>query len=125
MKKIRIVAVDDNEIILHLIRHCLGTDKEYELTLCNSGEEVLTRLHKPPRVDVLLLDWNMPEMSGMDLLCTVRADSRYDHVRVMMLTVKSELEDVRKALEAGAGEYLMKPFNKEMLVNKLQLLLQN
>ena len=80
-------------------------------------------LNEDTRFDVLLLDWNMPEMSGYELLCAVRADTRFDDMRIMMLTVKSEMEDVRQALAAGAGEYLMKPFTKEMLLDKLCLLL--
>ena len=123
MQTIRVLAVDDNEINLFLVHHCLADESDYEVAVSSSGAQALAMLNEDTRFDVLLLDWNMPEMSGYELLCAVRADSRFDDMRIMMLTVKSEMEDVRQALAAGAGEYLMKPFTKEMLLDKLCLLL--
>ena len=123
MQTIRVLAVDDNEINLCLVHHCLADESDYEVAVCSSGAQALAMLNEDTRFDVLLLDWNMPEMSGYELLCAVRADTRFDDMRIMMLTVKSEMEDVRQALAAGAGEYLMKPFTKEMLLDKLCLLL--
>jgi two-component system chemotaxis response regulator CheY len=80
-------------------------------------------LNRGEKFDVLFVDWNMPEMSGYELVCSVRANVQFNNIRIMMLTAKNDMEDVRQALAAGASEYLMKPFTKEILVNKLALLL--
>jgi two-component system chemotaxis response regulator CheY len=70
----------------------------------------------------MLLDWNMPEMNGFDLLRQVRSQRTYDGVRILMVTSESEIAQVTRALNAGANEYLMKPFGKEVLIAKLNLM---
>lgn len=85
------------------------------------GQEALAKLNAGP-VDLVLLDWNMPEMDGCEVLSLIRSQPRYKDVRVMMVTTESEMSQVAVALEAGANEYLMKPFDRESLVEKLVLL---
>lgn len=87
-----------------------------------SGQEALAALHAGGPVDLVLLDWNMPEMDGCEVLSLIRSEPRYKTVRVMMVTTESEMSQVVVALEAGANEYLMKPFDRESLVEKLVLL---
>jgi two-component system chemotaxis response regulator CheY len=73
-------------------------------------------------VGLLLVDWNMPVMNGFDFLRAVRSRRAYDGVRILMVTSEAQGEQVARALNAGANEYLMKPFNKDVLVAKLQLM---
>jgi two-component system chemotaxis response regulator CheY len=73
-------------------------------------------------VDLALVDWNMPEMNGYEFVCTVRKDDQYKDMRLMMVTTETEMAQVVKALEAGADEYVMKPFTKEMIVEKLAIM---
>lgn len=87
-----------------------------------SGQESLAKLNAADRIDLVLLDWNMPEMDGCEVLSLIRSEPRYKEVRVMMVTTESEMSQVAVALEAGANEYLMKPFDRESLVEKLVLL---
>lgn len=87
-----------------------------------SGQEALAALHAGGPVDLVLLDWNMPEMDGCEVLSLIRSEPRYKNMRVMMVTTESEMSQVAVALEAGANEYLMKPFDRESLVEKLVLL---
>ncbi len=70
----------------------------------------------------MLTDWNMPEMNGYEFVCAVRKDNTYDEMRMMMVTTETEMSQVVKALEAGANEYVMKPFTKEMILEKLNLM---
>jgi two-component system chemotaxis response regulator CheY len=70
----------------------------------------------------MLLDWNMPEMNGFELLLKVRSQRSYDAVQILMVTSESEAIQVTRALSAGANEYLMKPFGKDVLIAKLQLM---
>ncbi|MBL8716139.1 MAG: response regulator [Myxococcales bacterium] len=64
----------------------------------------------------------MPEMNGYELLCAIRANGEYADTRVMMVTTENEMEQIGRALEAGADEYLMKPFDQEAMRDKLVLL---
>ena len=69
-----------------------------------------------------MLDWNMPEMDGFELLQTVRGDRTYDGMRIVMVTTETEMAHIARALEAGANEYIMKPFTRDVIREKLQLL---
>ena len=71
--------------------------------------------------DLALLDWNMPVMNGLDMLKTMRAQGFTD-VKVMMVTTEAENDFILRALDAGADEYLMKPFDDEALTEKLAML---
>ena len=69
-----------------------------------------------------LVDWNMPEMTGLEFVLCVRAEPLFDLVRLMMVTTETEIEQVARALEAGANEYIMKPFTRDIVEAKLRLL---
>ena len=72
-------------------------------------------------VTLVLADWNMPEVNGLDLLKQLRQNPELSRLVVIMVTTETELDQMAAALEAGANEYVMKPFTKEILVEKLQL----
>jgi len=117
----RALVVDDSRtvrIIIGNILRELGVD----VVEAANGVEALERIQQDQDVDLVLLDWNMPAMNGYDFLCTVRSRKELDRVRILMVTSESEGGQVVKALSAGANEYLMKPFNKEVLVAKLRLM---
>jgi two-component system chemotaxis response regulator CheY len=97
------------------------TELGFEVTLAAHGAEALRRLQEEGTVDLALVDWNMPEMNGIEFVRAVRADGAYENLRVLMITTQTEMSDVATALEAGADEYLMKPFTKAMILEKLQL----
>jgi len=125
MPKLRLLAVDDDDTNRRLVSACLAQHPDYEVVTCEGGQEVLSRLNRGEQYAALLVDWMMPAMSGYDLVTQVRANPRFNGIRIMMLTAKAEMDDVKQTLEAGASEYLMKPFTKEMLINKLELLFLN
>ena len=70
---------------------------------------------------LVLADWNMPEINGLELLKRLRQDPELSSLVVVMVTTETELDQMAAALEAGANEYVMKPFTKDILVEKLQL----
>ena len=72
--------------------------------------------------DLILVDWNMPEMNGLEFIKAARAIDDYKHVPMMMVTTETEMERMAQAFIAGVNEYLMKPFDKSQLIEKLQLL---
>lgn len=86
------------------------------------GAEALRALDQDGPFDLVLLDWNMPEMDGGTLLTRLRSDPEFADIPIMMVTTESEMEQVEVALQAGASEYLMKPFDRQALCEKLLLL---
>jgi two-component system chemotaxis response regulator CheY len=94
----------------------------FEVVEAGNGREGLECLKRTEKTDLALVDWNMPEMNGFEFVCAVRADHAYDSLPLMMVTTESEMSQVVKALEAGANEYVMKPFTKDVIREKLQLL---
>ena len=94
----------------------------FDVTVAVNGRDGLNQLHGMAKADVVLVDWNMPEMDGITFVRAVRAEGTYSELPLMMVTTNSERENVSEALEAGANEYLMKPFTGDMIREKLELL---
>lgn len=116
----RALVVDDSRAIRSIIGK---TVKElgFELFEAGHGKEALDRLAEVGRVDLILVDWNMPEMNGFDFLVAARANAAWKDTVIMMVTTETEMSQMQRALEAGANEYVMKPFTKDVLREKLQL----
>ena len=117
-----LLVVDDDLTNRLLVAGCLARVPDLEVVTSESGKDVLERLNRGELYDWLLVDWNMPEMSGYELICILRDQPKFNDLPIMMLTAQTGIDDVQLALEAGANEYLMKPFTKEMLLQKLLLL---
>jgi len=117
----RALVIDDSRTVRIIIRQALA-EAGLEVVEAANGREGLDRLRAHDDVELILVDWNMPEMNGLEFVRAVRARREYDAVRIMMVTTETEQEQVTRALEAGANEYLMKPFTKEVLIAKLSLL---
>jgi two-component system chemotaxis response regulator CheY len=98
------------------------TFQGFEVLEAKNGAEGLERLHTCPAVDLVLLDWNMPCMNGLELLKAMRAESELKKTCVVMVTTETETTEIATALEAGANEYIMKPFTPDVIADKLQLL---
>ena len=84
------------------------------------GQQALDVLRENPQVDVVLLDWNMPIMDGYEFLTTLRADKEIPQPLVVMCTTENEMSQIVKAMQAGANEYVMKPFTEEIISEKFQ-----
>ena len=95
----------------------------YEVREAANGREALEVIEaEKTAVTLVLADWNMPEINGLDLLKRLRQDPALSSLAVVMVTTETELEQMARALEAGANEYVMKPFTKDILVEKLELI---
>jgi two-component system, chemotaxis family, chemotaxis protein CheY len=115
------LVIDDSRAVRMIVGQILR-EISIDVIEAGNGVEALEQMKRNPDVELLLVDWNMPQMNGFDFVRAVRADRAYDSVRILMVTSESQREQVNKALDAGANEYLMKPFNKDILVAKLNLL---
>jgi two-component system chemotaxis response regulator CheY len=97
----------------------------YRVCQAGHGLEGLAEIEKESAdgpFDLILADWNMPEMNGLDFIKALRKQPENRAVAVMMVTTETQVEQMVKALAAGASEYLMKPFTKEMIEDKLRML---
>lgn len=116
----RALIVDDSRAVRSIIARSLK-QLGFEIFDAGNGLEALEQLKRIGTVDVALVDWNMPEMNGYEFVCAVRGDAAHEAMRIIMVTSESEITRVSTALEAGANEYLMKPFTVDGLREKLLL----
>ena len=114
------LVVDDSRAVRMILGRTLR-ELGFEVREAANGREAL-RSSKPKRaaVKLVLADWNMPEMNGLDLLKRLRQNPELASLVVVMVTTETELDQMAAALEAGANEYVMKPFTRDILVEKLQ-----
>jgi two-component system chemotaxis response regulator CheY len=117
----RAIVVEDSGPTRRIIASILR-ELRFAVIEATDGREALDRLEGADAPDVAIVDWNMPVLDGMAFVREVRATPRLAEMRVLMVTTRTELAQVARALEEGADEYLMKPFTREMLVEKLALL---
>jgi two-component system chemotaxis response regulator CheY len=117
----RALVIDDSQTVRMIIAHILQ-ELGIEVLEAENGREALEQLKQNPDTELLLVDWNMPEMDGYEFVRAVRAQRAYDNARILMVTTETQASQITKALSAGANEYLMKPFTKDILVAKLNLL---
>ncbi|QPJ62960.1 MAG: response regulator [Candidatus Nitronauta litoralis] len=117
----RALVVDDSKAIRRILTQML-VSMGFEVSEAGDGKEAFQVVESSDLFEFALVDWNMPEMNGYELVCEIRKNSKYDNMRLMMVTTETEMSQVVKALEAGANEYVMKPFTKEMIQEKLTLM---
>ena len=115
------IVIDDSKAIRSILTKYLQ-ELGFEVVEASDGNQALDHLKGGGEVAVAMVDWNMPNMDGYDFIQAVRANKAYDNTRLVMVTTETEMSQVTKALEAGADEYVMKPFTKEMIVEKLDML---
>lgn len=117
----RAIVIDDSRAMRAILKQALAA-RGFEVAEASNGREALTRLVTLGPVDLALVDWNMPEMNGYDFVKSVRSDRTRDAMRIVMVTTETEMSQMVKALDAGANEYVMKPFTPEVIAEKLMLL---
>ena len=113
------LVVDDSRVIRKVSRHILET-LGFQVEEAEHGQDALTQCDKS-MPDVILLDWNMPVMSGIEFITKLRARPDGAQPKVVFCTTENDVAHIREAIDAGADEYVMKPFDHETLQIKLQL----
>ena len=117
----RVLVVDDSRAIRRIIVEIMK-QLDFEVSEAGNGIEALQCLEELGAPDLVLVDWNMPEMNGLDFIKAVRANPEYSNLPLMMVTTETEMERMELAFMAGVNEYVMKPFDKVTIIDKLQLL---
>ena len=116
------MIVDDSRAMRSLLRKILQENGFEVVAEAENGRDALEQLNRLGFIELTLLDWNMPVMNGYELLCEVRKHDRWKDMRVMLVTTETEASQILRALDAGADEYLIKPFVKEALREKLNVM---
>jgi len=116
----RALVVDDSSAMRAMLRLALKK-QGFEVAEAKHGVEALSRLAAGGEFDLMLVDWNMPEMDAFELLRRVRSDTAHDRTRIIMVTTETGMEQMSEALAAGANDYIMKPFTFEVVADKLRL----
>ena len=115
------LIVDDSRAVRMILAKTMR-DLGYEVREAGNGRDALEVMETEQRsVSLVLADWNMPEMNGFELLQRLRGNPDLANLVVLMVTTETEIDQMAAALEAGANEYVMKPFSRDILVDKLRL----
>ena len=115
------LIVDDSRAMRRILRQIVEP-LGFSIAEAGNGIEGLQRLGEFPNTELVLVDWNMPEMNGIEFVKTVRSDPSNQRIKLVMVTTETEPSKMARALINGVDEFLMKPFTPEMLIDKLQLI---
>ena len=112
----KVLVVEDSALIHKLVRLIIKSySEDVEVYVANDGLEGLVMLNQHPDTDLVLLDVNMPNMSGLEFLSKVRSEGAFDNVKVVLQSTEDRQADIERGLDAGASGYLTKPFTAQQL----------
>jgi two-component system chemotaxis response regulator CheY len=117
-KNMKIMIVDDYSTMLRILRNLLRQLEFNNVEEANNGGDALQKLREGP-FNLIISDWNMQPMTGLELLKEVRADAKLKHIPFIMVTAESKTDNVIAAKQAGVSNYIVKPFNAETLKTKM------
>lgn len=117
-KDMRIITVDDSSTMRRIIKNTLLRLGFKNVIEADNGVTGLAALGEN-KVDLVITDWNMPEMDGLQFVKAIRASEEYKHLPILMITTEAAKEDILEALRSGVNNYIVKPFTPETLKEKL------
>ncbi|MEM5530534.1 chemotaxis response regulator CheY [Gammaproteobacteria bacterium AS21] len=118
-KDIKILVVDDFSTMRRIIKNLLRDLGFQNITEADDGKTALPIL-KQGGIDFLVTDWNMPEMTGIELIAEVRKDPNLAHIPILMVTAEAKREQIIAAAQAGVNGYVVKPFTATVLKEKIE-----
>jgi two-component system chemotaxis response regulator CheY len=119
----KFLVVDDSSTMRRIIKNTLGKLGHKDILEGKDGAVGWDVLNKNSDVDILITDWNMPEMNGLELVKKVRAEDKYENMPIIMVTTEGGKTEVITALKAGVNNYIVKPFTPAVLKEKLEAVL--
>ncbi len=114
----RILLVDDFDTMLRIIKNLLNDIGYTNIVTARNGEQACLILEKG-KIDFIISDWNMPRMTGLELLKKVRGTPNWAHIPFLMVTAEAEKEHITEAVKCGVNQYIIKPFKQEALAQKI------
>ena len=119
----KLLVVDDSSTMRRIIKNTLSRLGYEDILEGEDGVEAWSVLNENPDIGMLITDWNMPEMNGLELVKKVRADARFENLPIIMVTTEGGKTEVITALKAGVNNYIVKPFTPQVLKEKLSAVL--
>ena len=118
----KIILIEDDKDLQEIIKYNFSKEK-YDVVLCSDGEEALDLIkHEMP--DLVILDWMLPNLSGVEILRQIRASKSLKKIPIIMLTARTEESDKLRAFDTGADDYITKPFSNSELIARTKALLR-
>jgi two-component system phosphate regulon response regulator PhoB len=118
----KVFLVEDEQSIITLVEYNLKKEG-FKVQFSSNGEEALKEI-KAQEPDIVLLDWMLPDLSGLDICKSLKKDKKFQDIPIIMLTAKGQEEDKVSALNAGADDYITKPFGHAELIARINALLR-
>jgi len=115
----KVMIVDDSSTMRRILKNCLTKLNFETIVEAGDGLEAQLVLEQNKDVALALVDWNMPNMTGYELLQVIKANDDYKNIKVIMVTTESEKTNVVMAIKAGASNYVIKPFTPEIIAEKI------
>ena len=116
----RALVIDDSRAVRSIIRQILA-DLSFEVHEAEDGQQALAKIDELGGVDLATVDWNMPVMNGLPFVEALRTKPEHAGTCLVMVTTETDMDYVRRALEAGADEFVMKPFTRDVILDKLNI----
>lgn len=124
-KQLCFLIVDDSRLIRYTALSAIKVDfPDAKILEAPDGKVALNLLHEE-EIDFIILDWNMPEFTGEEIVKYVRAFKKFDHIQIIMATTEGEKEKIIKVMKYGANGYIVKPFNQKIILDKIHQLIEN
>ena len=114
------ILIAEDDVINRKLLEVILKKWDYEFTSCENGVEVLETLKADGTYQFAIFDWMMPELDGIDLIKKIREDKKYEGIYIILLTAKNFKDDIVTGLNAGADDYMVKPFDKEELLARIR-----
>ncbi len=117
----KVIVVDDSSVMRQIIKNNLKQlgFEQSNLVDAEDGEQALKKMNEDT-IDLVISDWNMPRMTGIDLLKAIRADGAMKELPFLMVTSEADKEKIMEAVQAGVNQYIVKPFNATQLEEKIK-----
>ena len=119
----KFLVVDDSQTMRRIVNNALKNIGYEDILEAEDGKDAIAKLYTE-RIDFVITDWNMPNMSGLEFTKAVRGDEQYSNLPILMVTTRGMKEDVVEALQAKVNNYIVKPFTPQVLKEKIDQILK-
>ncbi|MCD6460655.1 response regulator [bacterium] len=117
----KVIVVDDSSTMRRIIKNTLNRLGFTDIIEAEHGLDALSKLDG---IELIITDWNMPEMDGLTFVKSVRASNTFKHIPIIMATTEAAKEDIVEAIQSGVNNYVVKPFTPEILKNKIEAVIK-
>lgn len=118
----KVLLVDDSRTARILLARVFQELGNWEILEAENGQDALDKYQSDDAIELVCIDWNMPMMNGLEYLKAIKKLDNYSDTWTMMVTTETEMDNVKRAMVSGANEYVMKPFTKDIILNKLEIM---